>query len=42
MEDMDFNALRTAELIASWEWIEPRKGEFDFGWLDRTFELCEK
>ncbi|MFA9407034.1 MAG: beta-galactosidase [Anaerolineales bacterium] len=42
MEEMGMNSLRTAELIASWEWIEPKKGEFDFSWLDRTFELSEK
>jgi beta-galactosidase GanA len=35
------NTVRTGELIASWEWIEPQKGRFDFGWLDRTFELCQ-
>ncbi len=42
MEEMGMNSLRTAELIASWEWIEPKKGEFDFSWLDKAFELCEK
>ena len=31
MADASFNAMRTAELIASWEWIEPQKGQFDFG-----------
>jgi len=42
MRAAGLNAIRTAELIASWEWIEPKKGLFDFGWLDRIFELCEK
>jgi len=42
MEQAGLNALRTAELIASWEWIEPQKRHFDFDWLDRTFELCQK
>jgi beta-galactosidase GanA len=40
MAEAGFNALRTAELIASWEWIEPQKNHFEFGWLDRIFELC--
>ena len=42
MQEMGMNSLRTAELIASWEWIEPKKGEFDFSWLDQAFELSEK
>jgi beta-galactosidase len=42
MQAAGFNAMRTAELIASWEWIEPEKGRLDFGWLDLTFDLCQK
>lgn len=42
MADAGLNTVRTAELIASWEWIEPRKGEYDFSWLDRIFDLCEQ
>jgi len=42
MAEAGLNAIRTAELIASWEWIEPRKGRFDFSWLDRIFELGEQ
>lgn len=42
MADAGLNALRTAELIASWEWLEPRRGEYDFGWLDQVFDLCER
>jgi beta-galactosidase GanA len=42
MAEAGLNALRTAELIASWEWIEPKQGELDFGWLDRIFELCQQ
>lgn len=41
MADAGLNTLRTAELIASWEWIEPARGEFDWSWLDRAFELAE-
>lgn len=25
--------------IFSWAWLEPRPGEFDFGWLDRVMDL---
>jgi beta-galactosidase len=42
MAEAGLNAIRTAELIASWEWLEPEKGRFDFGWLDRIFDLSEK
>jgi len=42
MADAGLNVLRTAELIASWEWIEPKRGQYDFGWLDRVFELCAR
>lgn len=42
MAEAGLNTLRTAELIASWEWLEPEKGRFDWSWLDRTFELCEQ
>jgi len=42
MAEAGLNAIRSAELIASWEWIEPQKGQFDFDWLDRLFGLCEK
>ncbi|MCP4166959.1 MAG: hypothetical protein GY759_13875 [Chloroflexi bacterium] len=41
MAEAGLNAIRTAELIASWEWIEPKKGEFDFGWVDQIFELSQ-
>jgi len=42
MAEAGLNSVRTAELIASWEWIEPQKSHFDFPWLDRIFELCEQ
>ena len=42
MAEAGLNALRTAELIASWEWLEPERGRFDFSWLDRTFELARQ
>lgn len=34
------NMIRTAELLASWDYIEPRRGEPDWTWLDRIFELA--
>ena len=30
MAEAGLNTIRTAELIASWDWIEPRRGDFDF------------
>jgi beta-galactosidase GanA len=39
MADAGFNAIRTAELLASWDRIEQLPRRPDFGWLDRTFEL---
>ncbi len=42
MAEAGLNAIRTAELIASWDWIEPSRGDFDFSWLDRIFELAAK
>lgn len=42
MADAGLNTLRTAELIASWEWLEPKRGQYDFHWLDRVFDLCEQ
>ncbi len=42
MAEAGLNSLRTAEMIASWEWLEPKKGHFDWSWLERTFELCQQ
>jgi beta-galactosidase len=42
MAEGGLNTIRTGELIATWEWIEPRRGRFDFSWLDRLFELAER
>jgi beta-galactosidase GanA len=39
MAEVGLNAIRTAELIASWDWIEPSRGHFDFSWLDEIFAL---
>jgi len=37
-----FNILRTAELLASWDYIERLPRRPDFSWLDRTFALAER
>jgi beta-galactosidase len=42
MADAGFNAIRTAELLASWDRIERFPRRPDFEWLDRTFELGER
>jgi len=42
MAEAGLNSIRTAELIATWEWIEPQRGVFDAGWLDRIFELAHQ
>lgn len=42
MAGAGLNTIRTAELIASWEWLEPYRGQFDFEWLDRIFALAQE
>ncbi len=37
MEDAAFNLVRLAEF--AWSRLEPKPGEFDFGWLDRAIEI---
>jgi beta-galactosidase len=32
--------IRSAELLASWDRIEVARHEYDFGWLDRLFDLA--
>jgi beta-galactosidase GanA len=39
MAEAGFNAIRTAELLASWDQIEREPRQPDFSWLDRAFEL---
>ncbi len=39
MAEAGFNAIRTGELLASWDQIERFPRQPDFSWLDRTFEL---
>lgn len=34
------NAVRTAELIGSWDRIELVEGKYEFDWLDRMFDLA--
>ena len=40
MQAAGLNMLRTAELITSWDYIEPRRGQPGWDWLDRIFELA--
>ena len=42
MRAAGLNMIRTAELITSWDYIEPRRGQPEWDWLDRTFELADK
>ncbi len=39
MERAGLNMIRTAELITSWDYIEPRRGQPEWDWLDRIFDL---
>ena len=36
------NMIRTAELLASWDYIESRPGQPEWDWLDRLFELASE
>ncbi len=40
MAKAGLNMLRTAELLSSWDYIEPRRGQPEWDWLDRIFELA--
>jgi beta-galactosidase len=40
MRSAGLNMIRTAELITSWDYIEPRRGQPEWDWLDRIFELA--
>lgn len=40
MKRAGLNTIRTAELLASWDYIEPKRGHPEWGWLDRIFELA--
>ncbi len=39
MASGDMNVIRTAELLATWDYIEPERGKPDWSWLDRIFDL---
>ncbi len=41
MAEAGLNTIRSAELLASWDRIEIRRGVCDWGWLDRLFDLAE-
>jgi beta-galactosidase len=42
MQRAGLNMIRTAELLASWDYIEPRRGKPEWEWLDRLFVLAEE
>jgi beta-galactosidase GanA len=42
MAKIGLNQIRTAELLATWDYIEPKRGEPEWDWLDQTFELGAK
>lgn len=42
MAEAGFNAIRTAELLASWDRIERLPRQPDFSWLDETFDLADR
>lgn len=42
MRTAGLSTIRTAELITSWDYIEPQRGRPEWDWLDRTFDLAEE
>jgi beta-galactosidase len=42
MARFGLGAIRTAELLASWDRIEVGEHRYDFSWLDRIFDLAEE
>lgn len=42
MQKAGLNMIRTAELITSWDYIEPRRGQPEWGWLDQIFEMATR
>ncbi|WP_105615598.1 beta-galactosidase [Vallitalea okinawensis] len=42
MKASGINLIRTAELFNTWDRIEPRKGDFNFNFLDKFFDLCQE
>lgn len=40
MQRAGLTMMRTAELITSWDYIEPRRGQPEWDWLDRIFDLA--
>ncbi len=42
MDSYNFNIIRTAEMLTSWDVIEYEEGKFDFENLDNFMDLCQK
>ena len=40
MRRAGLSMVRSAELLASWDYIEPRRGKPEWDWLDRLFDLA--
>ena len=40
MVEAGLTVIRSGELLASWDHIEVAPGRFEFGWLDRLFDLA--
>lgn len=42
MQRCGINIIRTAELFNTWDRIEPERGSFEFGFLDKFFDECHR
>ncbi len=42
LKECHINFVRTAEIFGSWDVVEAKEGHFDFDFLDRFFEECQK
>src|SRR6266480_1569439 len=40
MRKAHFTVVRVGEF--AWSTMEPKEGQFEFGWLDKAVELCDK
>ena len=40
MREMGFSFVRVGEFV--WSRLEPKRGAYDFGWLDRAIEVWGK
>ncbi len=40
MKEAGFTVIRVGHLC--WDSFEPKEGQYEFGWMDRIFDLCEE